>query len=193
MQPNHSIEVKPPVICAGLFFVITGNTAADYLIPEESVRRYYDGLTIADNCRDKDAARAQVIRQTFGVKDATIALPAPDHEALLFCWDHYDGPAQEAVRVLAARYLLGNPFHRGPPLEGGRDRIAPKPTLPNGPQGTESPEPPVEKVHNSNQPLIEAPREQLYADSYPLGACVDIGGITHQVCDVNGVAEFVMV
>jgi hypothetical protein len=130
-----TIATPPALICAGLFFVVTGDTAAAHLVTDDAVTRFYERVKIAEGCRKPDEAMRETLWHTFRVKDARVALPAPSYEALAFYFEHYEGPAQDAVRALAARYITGAVWAQGPQDPGAHDRIAPKPKTPQGPAG----------------------------------------------------------
>jgi hypothetical protein len=140
MKPKKS-KPTPAVICEGLFFIVTGDTACAHLIPEHLVTRFYDGVAIAEKCRDPEAAMQMIIRDTFRVKDARAALPAPSFDALAFYMEEYKGPAQDSVRVLAAKYVAGRPWDTSDCTDPGtHDRMPVKPKTPEGPAGVAEPD-----------------------------------------------------
>lgn len=135
MKPKQPSIELPAVVCAGLFFVVTDNAAAAHWITQDAVTRFYERVKIAEGCRKPDEAMRETLWHTFRVKDARLALPAPSREALDYYFEVYDGPARDAVSLLAARYIAGRPFTNGATEPGSRDRITPKPKTPQGPAG----------------------------------------------------------
>jgi hypothetical protein len=126
-------DTKPLLMCRGQFFVL-GETLTVHLIPESRLSTYYDAMGLADSARDPEASRAYVIRQTFHV-EAHQALPAFDLEAVTFYMDHYEGPHEKAIRLLAACILAGVPFQdaRDTDQGGAPARIPERPIRPSGP------------------------------------------------------------
>lgn len=130
------------VLCAGLFFVVTGETAVAHILSADEVTSFYAGTRYARDSRDPETSMLNLVQRTFRQKDASFALPAGNLDALVCYMDTYTGPAEDSVKRLAASWVAGVPFSGGSDSEdgGARDRMPEPPTPPPTPVGTQTPD-----------------------------------------------------
>lgn len=141
MTTHNTSKETGAVICAGLFIVVSGNTATAHILMPEDVASVYSRMAMAIACRNVETAMQQATRLSFHVKDADFCLPADEKSKLETLFETYNGPAKDDVRRIAASWLGGVPFtsfdDNG---KGAADRIPEPPTPPPTPAAGSEPE-----------------------------------------------------
>lgn len=153
-QQTEMVKVSQMLLCTlGTFFVFTKRHVFVELLSDTETTRFWEGITIAEACvfMDKDVARQQVLRQTFG-SDVEDFLPATSRECLMYYVEHYEGRSAEDVKGLCAMILTGTPYgpesHKGFDIHGDGEKItAPVGPTPNtGPSGESFDAPSVTEI-----------------------------------------------
>lgn len=97
-------------------FLVFGPTAQPsvHILTEEAMVQYFERRRLVE-LRESAKMLRDCMRVTFGQPDATYALPAWSHDAMMAVASDYTGPFQVELRGIAAAIVLGKPFTKDNP------------------------------------------------------------------------------